>query len=115
MRWILPQSSFDRLSLVTWHHWSGSFLTIIFGCALCSDISRCIDPPNQTLPLFPCLCHKELRRDLFWWMVTGLLLTGVMFGFLLRICTCIRTRLVRGGALTSSFNTCPGADWSRKS
>ena len=34
---------------------------------------------------------------------------------LLRIFTCIRTRLVRGGVLTFSINTCPGCGRTRRS
>ena len=40
---------------------------------------------------------------------------GFDSGHLLRILTCIRTRLVRGVALTSSINTCPGCGRTRRS
>ena len=40
---------------------------------------------------------------------------GFDSGHLRRICTCIRTRLRRGGVLTSSIKTCPGCGPTRRS
>ena len=68
------------------------------------------DPPSLLVAL-----PEEARRDLSWWMVRDHLLVGVRFGHLLRIYTCIRTRLRRVGVLTSSIKTCPGCGPPRRS
>ena len=68
------------------------------------------DPPSLPVPL-----PQEVRRDLSWWMVRDHLLTGFDSGHLCWIFTCIRTRLVRDGALTFSINMCPGCGPTRRS
>ena len=54
-----PSSALAGWSSDTWLRSSGWSLTVAFGCALYSGISRRIGPPSQTLPLFRCLCHRK--------------------------------------------------------
>ena len=46
MLWTLPQIRFGRWSSAAWLRSSGWSLTVTFGCALCSGISRRIGPPR---------------------------------------------------------------------
>ena len=54
-----PPAQLWQVILGHWLRSSGWFLTVAFGCALYSGISRRIGPPSQTLPLFRCLCHGK--------------------------------------------------------
>ena len=95
LEWLVPHGRL-RMRSLQWHlkaHWSPES-----------------DPPSLLVPL-----PQEVRRDLSWWMVRDHLLTGVRFGTPAPIFTCIRTRLVRGGALTSLINTCPRCGQTRRS
>ena len=53
--------------------------------------------PESDPPSLPVALPEEARRDLSWWMVRDHLLVGFDSGHLLRIYTCIRTRLRRLG------------------